>query len=239
MTTDLQDKIKLQSTLLSLINHAITQHPELSPLIESVVQQMQGKADLAYLNDWAAREYIAPSPQSVKSLCLLRNNLPNSTWVETGTYYGDTSDLLSRHAIKVITIEPEPSLFAKALNRFSSQSNVTVLNGISEEILPKILPSLDGNICFWFDGHYSAGETFAGPNDCPLIEELESIAQNIDRFDAVSILIDDIRLCSKPHAYGTYPSLDYLVDFARSKNLDWYIEHDIFIAKTKLNLNIL
>jgi hypothetical protein len=28
-----------------------------------------------------------------------------------------------------------------------------------------------------------------------------------------------------------YPSLDLLVDWARSNNFHWHIEHDIFVAK--------
>jgi hypothetical protein len=235
MTNDSQDKIKFQDTLLEIINHAITQHPELGPHVEAIALKAKNKENVAAMSDWATREYRAPSPPSIKSFCLLRNNLPNSTWIETGTLYGDTSDLLSRCATKVITIEPEPKLFANAVERFRSYSNVMVINGISEVILPKVLPTLTGNVCFWLDGHYSAGETFAGPNDTPLVEELRSIAQNINRYDAVSILIDDIRFCGRMHAYGAYPSLDYLVDFARSNNLGWYIEHDIFIARTKPN----
>lgn len=97
-----------------------------------------------------------------------------------------------------------------------------------------LLPKLSGKINFFLDGHYSGGETFAGPNDCPLLDELNFISQNLPRFQAVTILIDDIRLCGKKHSYGLYPSLDNLVDFARSNNLDWHIEHDIFVAKTKL-----
>jgi hypothetical protein len=83
------------------------------------------------------------------------------------------------------------------------------------------------------DGHYSAGETFKGPNDTPLREELISIRNNIDRFDNISVLIDDIRFCGKPHSYGSYPSLSELVAFADCLGLHWYIEHDIFIATSK------
>jgi hypothetical protein len=47
-------------------------------------------------------------------------------------------------------------------------------------------------------------------------------------------MIDDIRLFTgKIHSYGAYPTLDYLVDWARDLALDWHIEHDIFIVKTK------
>jgi hypothetical protein len=185
--------------------------------------------------DWGTREYAAPSPYLIKQAILLRNGFPNAIWVETGTYLGITTKALSKHGSFVYSIEPEPTLYANAKKSFEAQPNVEIINGISEDIFPKLLPKLSGVINFWLDGHYSGGETFAGPNDCPLFEELTFISQNIRHFEAVSILIDDIRLCGKTHVYGAYPSLEDLVDFAKSNNLDWHIEHDIFVAKTKQN----
>ena len=140
---------------------------------------------------------------------------------------------MSRHSKFVYSIEPEPNLYAKAINRFLGFNNVKVINDISENSLPVLLPTLSGNVCFWLDGHYSAGVTFAGPNDTPLSFELDTIGQNINLYENISIMIDDVRLCGKKHIYGEYPSLDTLVNFATSNNLYWYIENDIFIAKSK------
>jgi hypothetical protein len=46
----------------------------------------------------------------------------------------------------------------------------------------------------------------------------------------VVVMIDDIR-CFDPDVDAAYPSLDYLVDWARSHGFSWHIEHDIFVAK--------
>lgn len=222
-------------TIFELIHHAINQHPTLTPHVAKLCQSPSGGVSTVVL-EWADRAYAAPAPYPVKQQVFLRNNLSNATWVETGTLHGDTSDFLSRHAIYVHTTEPEPELFEKAKKRFERYTNVMVHNDNSEVFLPRILSQLTGNICLWLDGHYSGGGTFAGPNDTPLLYELKAIAENIHRFDAVSILIDDIRYCGKKHIYGSYPSLNELVAFAESLNLGWYIEHDIFIAKTKQDL---
>jgi hypothetical protein len=184
-------------------------------------------------NEWAYRKFEAPCPHVVKLCCLLRNNLPDATWVETGTLHGVTSEFLSHNAKFVYTIEPEISLFNNAKEKFKDKNNIQVINDISENALPNLLPTLSGNICFWLDGHNSGPNTFAGPNDTPLRQELDCISENLHRFNKVSILIDDIRFCGKIHIYGEYPTLDELVDFARSNNLDWYIEHDIFVAKSR------
>jgi hypothetical protein len=40
---------------------------------------------------WQDRQFAAPSPGFVKELVFLRNNAPDTTWVATGTYRGDTT----------------------------------------------------------------------------------------------------------------------------------------------------
>jgi hypothetical protein len=219
-------------TIFEILHHVNKEHP-------SLVKQFfnsSSHSDIDILNseikEWALRSFSAPSPKHVKQQVMLRNNLINATWIETGTFYGDTSYFLSQHSKFVHTTEPEPKLFASARKRFENLHNICVYNDLSEIFLPKLLPTLSGNLCFWLDGHYSAGNTFAGPNDTPLRDELTAIAANIFRFDNVAILIDDIRLCGSHHIFGSYPTLDELVYFATKLNLKWYIEHDIFIAKS-------
>jgi hypothetical protein len=49
-------------------------------------------------------------------------------------------------------------------------------------------------------------------------------------------MIDDVR-CFNPELieYSSYPTLNTLVEWANQNGLSWKIEHDIFIAKSKLN----
>ena len=70
------------------------------------------------------------------------------------------------------------------------------------------------------DGHYSSGITFKGDKDCPVEEELNAIKENIDNFENVCILIDDVRcfVGDKPE-FSDYPSIDYLVDWSRNLSL--------------------
>lgn len=219
-------------TILEIVNHIAAQHPSIKQELSKIVEAKSFEFDHTFL-DWKSRGYAAPAPQAVKSHVLLRNNLPNATWVETGTYLGDTCEFLSRIATRVYSTEPGPELYTKAKERFQQVAHVSIHNEISETFLPSLLPSLTGNVCFWLDGHYSAGVTFAGPNDTPLREELKAIELNLHHFENVSVLVDDIRYCGKLHQYGSYPSLGELVAFADTCALEWYIEHDIFIAKTK------
>ena len=145
---------------------------------------------------------------------------------------GDTTNVLSKVAKMVFSIEPEPELFSKAEQRFSNASNVKIIKGLSEDVFPQLLPTISGDICFWLDGHYSAGITFKGPQDTPVIDELTAIGENITTMSKIVVMVDDVR-CFDPKnsEFSAYPSVDFLVDWARKHNLTWHIEHDIFIAK--------
>jgi hypothetical protein len=177
---------------------------------------------------------LPPSPLFVKRQVLLRNAVKNAIYVETGTYLGDTTNFLSKHFPKVISVEPEPSLFSAAKKRFSDREDVHIIHGCSEDIFPTLLLELDGDINFWLDGHYSGHHfqsTYKGEVDTPIISELSLIKENIHRFNQVVILIDDIRCFQEDSRLPDYPTLDYLVDWARGVGLIWHIEHDIFVAK--------
>ena len=188
---------------------------------------------------WEKKAYAAPSPHVIKQTVLLRNAFPNSIWVETGTYLGLTTKVLSKHGSFVYSIEPEPNLYINAVENFKFYPNVEILKGLSEEVFPSLLPKLSGDINFWLDGHYSHGNTHKGPQDTPILDELANISRNLNHFGKVCIMIDDIR-CFNPEidAYSTYPRLNVLVDWANQNNLIWHIEHDILVAKSKPALPI-
>lgn len=223
-------------TFLEIVNHTIRKHPELAEHVERVAAAAQGKgpghARFDEVAAWEKRQFSAPSPHFIKQTVLLRNGLPDCTWVETGTYLGDTTNVLSKVAKMVYSIEPEPSLFAAARNKFATTANVEIINGISEAVFPGLLPKLSGDICFWLDGHYSAGVTYQGPQDTPIADELAIVAQNLGNFGKTVVMVDDIR-CFDPSIpeYANYPTLDFLVDWARANHCKWHIEQDIFIAR--------
>lgn len=181
---------------------------------------------------WRARGYAAPSPDHVKRAVLLRNGLADATWVETGTYRGDTTAVLAAVARHVISLEPAEALFAAARRRFDGVGNVELIPATSEQAFPSLLPRLEGAVCFWLDGHFSGGPTFRGPSDTPIVEELAAIGAHLARWPRVVVMVDDLRLFTgEVHAYGPYPPLATLVDWASRHGLDWHIEHDIFVAR--------
>jgi hypothetical protein len=181
---------------------------------------------------WIRKRFESPSPHFVKQSCLIRNGFINASWVETGTYLGQTTELLSKNSKRVYSIEPSEALYLQAHRYFKNFSNVEILRGESEKILPKLLPQLSGDINFWLDGHYSEGITYKGAQTTPILDELECISENLHRFNNVCILIDDIR-CFNPslNEFSGYPSVNVLVNWSNRHNFFWKIEHDIFVMK--------
>ncbi|MGA9664987.1 MAG: hypothetical protein WBQ69_00865 [Gallionella sp.] len=183
-------------------------------LFANLRDKMRGNRDRkSEEHQWIRRQYAAPSPTHIKRAVLLRNGVSGGTWVETGTFMGDTAALLALEAKEVYTIEPDKELFEKAMTRFKNNPKIHVIHGLSEQVLPSLLATLTGTVNFWLDGHYSGGITHQGPIDCPVREELSSIEKTWPRYDKATILIDDIR-CFDPSIpeYADYPDLNFLVD---------------------------
>lgn len=186
------------------------------------------KSPLA-LFDWKTRDFLGNSPQFVKEKVFVEYGIPNAVWIESGTFFGTTTDFLSRKFPHVHSIEPSDNLYEKAVNRFRGR-NVTLHHGISEKVLPTILEGLTGDANLWLDGHYSGGLTFEGATKCPVPEELQAIEKCLANFSNLTIFIDDVRcFVSESPEFSDYPSLDFLVNWARRMNMSWRVEHDILI----------
>ena len=190
------------------------------------------------LKAWKLIGYSPPAPSSVKWCVLGRHGFLAGTWIETGTYMGETTHFLANKAAMVYTIEPEPSLAAKAKLRFSETKNVNVIEGLSEDVLEDLIDLTAEPLSLWLDGHYSAGVTHKGPIDTPIREELRIIASKIAAMKQVAVLVDDFR-CFDPtdENYADYPKRSWLVEWAENNNLEWTIEHDIFCAYRRVRLD--
>ena len=189
--------------------------------------------EIRQINRWRKNSYILPAPNPVKIQTLLRH-FHGDTVVETGTFTGQTTQVLGKYFKKVITIEAHEKLFRSAEKKFSKATNIQTIFGRSQDIFPQILPTLTGEINFYLDGHNSGQGTFEDEIDTPLIPELNNIRDNFYNFDCVTICIDDVRLFPPDEASGSkYPTLNYLCHFASTNRCEWIIENDIFIIKSQ------
>jgi len=112
------------------------------------------------------------------------------TFVETGTFQGETVRKMERFFEMLITIEIDPKLHQEARARYPSPKILYVL-GDSVKELGKISRELSHPALFYLDAHFSGAGTGKGAKDVPLIEEMEILAQ---RNYADCIIVDDLRL---------------------------------------------
>mgnify|MGYP001201810913 FL=1 len=189
------------------------------------------------IKNWRSRNFSPPSPDVIKHQVLVSNNLNESLWIETGTYYGETTKLLSKISKKTISIEADKNLYETSKKKLKDLKNVEILNGKSEDLLNKVISeNLDfKNICIYLDAHLCQDhlrntKTFGSETTAtPILNELEVVAKYISNFEKIVVLIDDIRLFQG--SFQNYPNKNALVDWCKENNFIWEIEHDIFICK--------
>ncbi len=193
--------------------------------------------NLRSFKNWKKRDFNSPSPEFIKRQILINSNLENSIWIETGTYYGETTELLSKISHKTITIEADEFLHKNTKDRMANYKNVEFLNGKSEDLLFTTIQSNLNfkNICIYLDAHLCSDhlrnkKTYGNENNAtPVKLELAIIEKFLSKFEKINILIDDIRLFDKN--FQNYPNKSHLVEWCVKNKLSWEIEHDIMICK--------
>jgi hypothetical protein len=151
-----------------------------------------------------------------------------STFVETGTYLGDTVAAMSRDFSRIYSIELNARLAARARRRFRNESHIEILSGDSATVLPTILRRISEPSLFWLDAHYSGGITARGHADTPILEELAQILSHPVQNHV--ILIDDARCFvgkSIDPSMGQvdYPTFEELSAFVKERRPQWLVEN--------------
>jgi hypothetical protein len=160
----------------------------------------------------------------------LRDRLALKRAIETGTYTGGTSQLLSGMFDQVITIERSDEYYNNARERLSQFSNVQQILGHSGEKLATVAPD-PGPTLYWLDAHWSGGTTAGSDDPVPLMRELEAIGAGDPRD---CILIDDARdFATSPDP--RWPSLVEILDKIREYRPQDHVTviHDLIISVPK------
>jgi hypothetical protein len=112
------------------------------------------------------------------------------TFVETGTYHGDTTAAVADLFDRCVTIELSQHLHEAARARFAAIDKIECLRGDSAVLVREVVKNLSGPALFWLDAHHSGGVTADSGHD-PIRAELSAILGEDQRGHVV--LIDDAR----------------------------------------------
>ena len=157
-------------------------------------------------------------------ICKLKEAYCIATFVETGTYHGDTAYGASGFFERVITIEADESLHKKVTEKYGHINNIEFIYGDSRERLADVVAKLDEPSIFWLDAHLSGGQTYGETEQCPLINEIKIINESgHEHF----IFIDEARLfMSPPHGHlpiDQWPNITTVLNTLESFGKERYI----------------
>jgi hypothetical protein len=170
----------------------------------------------------------------LKLVQLLQKELSLTTFVETGTFEGDTILSVSPLFLKCMTVELSEEYFQKAKTRFAPLTNVMIEHADSASFLGKNQGALaNEKVFYWLDAHWCVADKTAGElSQCPLLKELEAIKS---LHPSSVILIDDARLylCPppQPHEISHWPSFGEILEKLGSlgKNHQLMVLNDVII----------
>ena len=132
------------------------------------------------------------------------------SFVESGTYYGETAIWASDLFDSVVTIERSEEIFQKIDK--AQHPGIQFICGDTRQTLQKIVPALPRPALFWLDAHWSGGQTYGAQDECPLLGELEIINAALPEH---FLLIDDARFFLSPpplpHRPEQWPGITEIV----------------------------
>ena len=180
------------------------------------------------LTQWISSGTPNPPPAFVKRNLLLSFINRDTVVVETGTYRGDTTSKLAPVVKEIHTIEASYPLYCAASKKLAGYNNIMTHHGNSRNVLPRLVPLLasKNRVLFWLDAHYSGGVTYGQQDECPLLDELTVIFDNLSENNNIIILIDDIRVFD---VNPSYPPKASIIQSATNRGFSWDIVFDILI----------
>lgn len=140
----------------------------------------------------ASEDYVSPPIHITKEDLEKYGN--GDVFVETGTYLGETVDMLLtfNKYKKIYTIELDQNLYEKAVKKFANEKRVECLQGDSIDVLTDIVKKLKNPATFWLDAHASGDLVGGKSGGSPVLDELDIIASSPIKDH--TIIIDDCRL---------------------------------------------
>ena len=141
---------------------------------------------------WQLRGKPIRSPHLLKQRTVLEyaRRYGLKTLVETGTYYGEMVAATRKHFERIYSIEYDPQLARRAAAKFARYKQIEILEGDSQQLVPKVLQSITQPALFWLDAGYYGWAGLQGAKD-RLTSEFEAILHH--PVPNHIILMDDAR----------------------------------------------
>lgn len=149
-------------------------------------------------------------------------------FIETGTYYGETTLAVCEQFEDVFTVEIEPTLYEQNGYKFEGK-NIEAHLGDSKILLPELVAKAgDRKILFWLDAHWCGGGQAPEDRMSPVQSELEYI---FSLPDSHVVLVDDARyfggLAERDAEAEGYPDQEWVKENAAAAGYSFLVQRDI------------
>jgi hypothetical protein len=143
--------------------------------------------------------------------------------VETGTYYGEMVAAMKSRFDEIHSVEFDSRLAERAQKKFARRPHIHIWHGDSQQVVPKILESLNRPALFWLDAGYYGWAGLQGDKQ-RLTTELEAILGH--RIREHVILMDDARGLNGQNGAPTVDQLKQRIETA-FPGRGFSVEYDI------------
>lgn len=165
--------------------------------------------------------------QPIANLTLeLRDKFNIKTLVETGTYQGESTSWASENFQNVITIDIMEEFQNQAKERCADRKNILFLLADTRVALPEVVKALpDEPTIFWLDAHNASGLFGRPGDDCPILEELDTV---LSEGKGDFILIDDAACFeSRIHDPKEWPEISAIEIVAKKFGYLMGVNHNV------------
>jgi hypothetical protein len=182
---------------------------------------------------WQKTQGCGPMPNYGKQQVVIEylKKFGLRTFIETGTYKGKMVYAVMPYVDTIYSIELDPVHCLRVQKRFAGYPNIHIIHGQSGDVLPGIMADINEPCLFWLDAHYSGGSTAKGPQDTPIMQEMQCLLSH-PLADRHVILIDDARCFV---GKDVYPAIEELQQFILDCKQDWVFEVKDDIIRTNPN----
>lgn len=128
--------------------------------------------------------------EEIAKMLAKKHNL--TSFVETGTWHGDSAKWAAPRFEKVITIEVIEEFYLESKRTLSEYWNVLCVHGDSRYDLNRILRDVERPALFWLDAHWTGHPNYkAEYGKCAVLDEIKTINYT---YSHDAIMVDDVRL---------------------------------------------
>ncbi len=165
----------------------------------------------------------------------------NDTFVETGTFRGETLDIVNKANIykRILSMELSNTYYENCSLKFINDKHISIHHGNSRYELNNLINPIDTEITFFLDAHWSGGNDNMGCDPemkCPILYELDQIKQH--PIKTHTIIVDDIRLMDGDHFLVTKNEIEKkIMEINPNYTLKYYNDtcsnNDVLVAYIK------